>query len=220
MDGTDHLGQPVSEPAVSAPAQEKRYRLMVREGWGLVGDVGDNTVALDDDRLSYPVRGRWGWRGLGDIDTVTLQTNYVPRVGTIAQCIIGVRNGRIVRIHSGDAGGRPDPAKAAAYRAFVEDFHRRLVDGGFALHIGFRTGFSRLRYGILISAIVAAIGLFVVLPIVLAVIAGEPGILYAPIFGLALAWPAWQIARRNAPGTYHPTRPPDLLEAGDVRPLV
>jgi hypothetical protein len=88
------------------------------------------------------------------------------------------------------------------------------------LHIGFRTGFSRLRHGILIGAIVAAIGLFVLLPIVLAVIAGEPGILYAPIFGLALAWPAWQIARRNAPGTYHPTRPPDLLEAGDVRPLV
>jgi hypothetical protein len=218
MDRPHHLGKPVTEPGAAAtePAppepEPKRYDLFLRHRSGFFWRLTDEGIVPGPDRLSFPTDGRMGHRRYEDIDRVNLSVAHIPRSGSLAQCGIVFRNGATLGLSTANAQGLPDPLRRDVYHDFLEDFHRRLIVSGAAKSITFTRGGTQTRMLILQIALIAGTGLFVVLPVVLAVIARSWEPFQLMLMGALLLWPAWETAQKNQPGTYSPKYPPDLLD--------
>lgn len=214
MDGPHHLGQPVNEPGTApAPAtpEPRRYNLFVRHRTGIFWRLRDEGIVPGPENLSYPIDGRWGFRPYSDIHSVSVSTAHVPRSGAIAQCGILFLSGATLYTSTANAQGLPDPERNETFREFLVDFHRRLIEAGVAGRISFRTGTTPGRAIVLNIALAAGVLIFVVLPLVLALMVRSWEPFEIMLGGLLFLWPAWETAQKNQPGTYNPAYPPDLI---------
>jgi len=195
---------PVVQPVI-------RHDLFLKHRNGFFWRLRDEGIKPEADRLSFPIDGRWGFRRYADIISVNLSSAHIPRSGTLGQCTITFDYRETVTVLSANAAGLPEPARHATYNAFLDDFHNRLIASGDAARIWFRIGMSPVRAMILNVALVAGGLLFLMLPIVLALIARSWEPFELLLAGLLFLWPAWETATKNQPGSYNPSYPPDLL---------
>ena len=201
-------GAAATEPEPPAP---RRYGLYLRHRAGLYWRLRDEGIVPGPDKLSYPIDGRMGYRSYADIRSVNLASAYIPRSGTIGQCFITFRNGATLVVSTANAAGMPDPGQHDVYAAFLEDFHRRLIEAGVAPRITFTSGATEGRAMMLNISLAIGSIFFVVVPLVLALIARSWEPLELCLIGLLFLWPAWESATRNQPGGYSPKHPPDML---------
>lgn len=202
-------GAAATEPVQPEP---RRYDLFLRHRSGIFWRLTDEGVVPGPDELSYPVDGRMGYRRYEDIERINLSVAHIPRSGSLAQCGIVFRNGATLGLSTANAQGLPDPLRRDVYHDFLQDFHQRLIASGAARHIAFTRGGTPTRMLVLLIALIAGTGLFVLLPIVLAIIARSWEPFQLMLMGALLLWPAWETAQKNEPGTYSPRYPPDLLD--------
>lgn len=203
----------MSEPAAAPEAPEpRRYDLFLRHRSGLFWRLTDEGIVPGPEKLSYMQDGRWGFRQYKDIYSINLSSAHIPRSGNLAQCGIVFRNGATLGLSTGNAQGLPDAERRVVYNEFLEDFHDRLVASGDAGRISFTRGGTATRMLILQIALIAGTALFVVLPIVLAIMVRDWGPFQLMLMGGLFLWPAWQAAEKNQPGTYDPRYPPDMLD--------
>lgn len=195
---------PVVQPVI-------RHDLFLKHRDGFFWRLRDEGIKPEADRLSFPIEGRWGFRRYADIVSVNLSSAHIPRSGTIGQCVINFDYRETVTVLTANAAGMPDPSRHAAYSAFLTDFHTRILASGYASRIRFVTGLSPGRAVVLTIALAAGAVLFVVLPIILAMIARSWEPFELMLAGALFLWPAWETATKNQPGSYNPAYPPDLL---------
>lgn len=200
--------------AANVPEQPepRRYDLFLRHRAGIIWRFKDNGIVPGPDKLSYMQEGRWGYRAYADIISVNLSSAHIYRQGKLAQCGISFRNGATLSIATSDARGFPDASRQEDYFDFITDFHQRLLASGAAANIRFTRGSSATRMMVLHVALVAAAGLFIALPLILAIVVRSWEPLEIMLFGALFVWPAWESAHKNQPGTYDPRHPPDMLD--------
>jgi hypothetical protein len=206
----------VSEPAAAAEVPEqpepRRYDLFLRHRTGFFWKLTDEGIVPGPEKLSYPVDGRMGFRLYSEIYSVNLSSAHIPRSGNLAQCGISFRNGATLGLSTANALGVPDAGRREVYNEFIDDFHNRLVASGDAKRISFTRGGTEMRMRVLWIALIAGTALFVILPIVLAIMVHDWGPFQIMLMGGLFLWPAWQAAEKNQPGTYDPRYPPDMLD--------
>ncbi len=206
----------MSDPAATASVPEqpepRRYDLFLRHRGGLFWKLTDEGIMPGVEKLSYTQDGRWGYRPYADIDAINLSSALVYRQGKLAQCAITFRNGSVLNVGTWSDRGLPDASRHEAFFDFITDLHHRLIVSGDARRIRFSRGNSPGRSTVLRVALVAAAGLFIVLPLILAAIARSWEPLQMVLFGALFVWPAWETATKNEPGSYSPKYPPDMLE--------
>lgn len=206
----------MSGPAVTAeePRQPepRRYDLLLRHRAGLFWKLTDEGIVPGPEKLSYMQDGRWGFRLYSEIYSVNLSSAHIPRSGNLAQCGISFRNGATLGLSTANALGVPDADRRVIYNEFIGDFHNRLVVSGDAKRISFTRGGTEMRMLVLQIALIAGTALFVILPIVLAIMVHDWGPFQIMLMGGLFLWPAWQAAEKNQPGTYDPRYPPDMLD--------
>jgi hypothetical protein len=188
-----------------------RYPLFSTEGRrAMVLRFRDEGVEPGVEGVSFIRDGATQTLDYDDLRSVRLSTNLAGR-SPVGACRLDFANGPPLTVMSCAASGLGDPSRAEAYRQFIADLHHRIIAAGAAAHVAFNSGYSGTRRGILIAALVAAVALLVVLPLVLLVVTREPRTLIVAIAGMVLFYPAWRVARTNRPTTYRPDDPPDLL---------
>jgi len=206
----------VSDAAATAMVPEqpepRRYDLFLRHRAGLFWKLTDEGIVPGPDKLSYMQDGRWGYRLYADIVTVNLSSAHIVRHGRLSQCGISFRNGATLGISTSDERGLPDPGRSESFFDFIADLHQRLIASGAARDIRFTRGGTPRRMAFLRVALVAAAGLFIVLPVILAMVARSWEPLEIMLFGALFVWPAWESANKNEPGSYNPKYPPDMLD--------
>lgn len=206
----------MSDTAATADLPEQpepqRYDLFLRHRTGLFWKLTDEGIVPGPEKLSYMQDGRWGYRLYADIVSINLSSAHVYRQGRLAQCSIGFHNGATLSTSSCNDRGLPDPGRQEAYFDFITDLHQRLVASGDARHIRFTRGSSQGRMLMLYVALIAGGALFILAPIIIALIARTWEPLQMLLMGGLLLWPAWETAHKNEPGTYNPKYPPDMLE--------
>ena len=205
----------MSDPAATANVPEqpepRRYDLYLRHRAGLFWRLTDSGIVPGPEKLSYPIDGHMGFRLYSEIYSINLSSAHIPRHGSLAQCGIKFRNGATLGLSSAGASGLPDPQRREVYVEFLQDFHDRLIASGEARRISFTRGGTEMRMLVLHIALIAGTALFVLLPIILAIMVREWGPLQLMLMGGLFLWLAWQHAGKNQPGTYDPRYPPDLL---------
>ncbi len=190
----------------------RRYALFTTDGATRFRmRLTDQGISPGFDSISFEREGSWTSRPYAEIRSVWLSSNGVGRYGVAGQCVIEFRNGDRLVVSSADARGLPAAVQKPGYRDFIRDLHERLVASGVSRGISFRSGYSEARRTILIVAMVAAVALFIALPLVLFLATGAWQMLGAIAFGVLLLWPAFQVVGPNSPRIYHPASPPDLL---------
>ena len=171
----------------------------------------DRGVAIEPTALVLWRAGRWRKLRYDEIDTITLSTGVIGASRTIGQCTLTLRTGRRIVITNTNAAGTADGMRDELYREFIRDFHRALIVSGAAGYIVFRSGFSRGRMTGLMVALVAAAGVFVLLPLMLLLITRNLQALWLLLAGATIVAPAAGIAHSNKAAAYAPQQPPDLL---------
>ncbi|WP_439576904.1 hypothetical protein [Elioraea sp.] len=169
-------------------------------------DVG---VAPREEALLFTRAGRWVSRRYRDIASVTISSNLIGR-GAIGQCIIAFCDGTRVIVMTVNPAGLADAGRIPRFRSFIRAFHERLIASG-ASGIAFHSGYGKGRMASLTAALVVGGAVFVLLPLVLFLGAGEERALWVMLGGAVLLWPALRIREQNAPQSYDPRNPPDLL---------
>jgi len=195
-------------PADGAP----RYDLFTRDGdtrftWSLT----DEGVALEDDALMLMRAGRWTRASYHDIVAVKLSSGVLGRSNTMGNCTIELANGSKIIVSNVNKRGIADGFRDGIYRRFVADLHQHLLSSGAAEGIDFHSGFSQGRMTGLLFALIAATGLFLVLPFVLFIATHDIETLWILLAGAGLVIPVYRIANNNQPAAYMPASPPDLL---------
>jgi hypothetical protein len=111
----------------------------------------------------------------------------------------------------GNNWGLCDPEKAELYRQFVRNLHRRL-SAEESSRIEFVAGQTKTSRGFSQAAMIAAALFFVVLPLGLFVVTGEPECLFLMLGGFAFVFPFFGQFKDNAPRHYSPRNiPAELL---------
>jgi hypothetical protein len=193
------------------PAREEitRYALFLTRG-GLVFHLRDEGIAPGRDKISFIDHGKVRIVPYGDLTEVNLTMTAMPRTADVAQMVIRFGNNNRVVVLNTDAWGRADAQRTQEYYRFKADFHARLVAAK-AFHIRFTTGASAGRSAVAMAALAVAGALFLLLPLVLFFMTGQPQILLIMLTGALFLWPFWRAANRNQPSTYDPRDPPDML---------
>lgn len=195
------------------PANDaQRYDLFTRDGqtrftWTLT----DEGVALEDEALVLMRAGRWTRAQYHDIVSVTLTSGTLGRGNTMGSCAIELANGSKIIVANVNKRGIADGFRDGLYRRFVADLHKHLLASGAAESIDFHSGFSQGRMTGLLFALIAATGLFLVLPFVLLIATHDIETLWILLAGAGLVIPVYRIANNNQPAAYMPANPPDLL---------
>lgn len=129
----------------------------------------------------------------------------------IGSCIIHFKNGRMLTVMGGNNWGLCDPGKAEIYRQFVHDLHGRLrVED--SSRIEFLAGQTEASRGFSQAAIIVAALFFLVLPVGLFVVTGEPKCLFIMLGGFAFVSPFFSLFKANTPRNYSPRNiPAELL---------
>jgi len=146
-----------------------------------------------------------------DIVRIRLVTVSGGEDGLIGSCIIHFKKGGMLTVMGGNNWGVCDPEKADLYRQFVDDLHRRLSakDGS---RIEFIAGQTEASRGFSQAAIIVMALFFLVLPVGLFALTGEPECLFIMLGGFAFASPFFRLFKANTPRNYSPRNiPPELL---------
>ncbi|WP_426958504.1 hypothetical protein [Muricoccus radiodurans] len=176
--------------------------------WYLTND--NHGITLDDERLSWTHQGTPDGARLANVAAVRLQSGGEAR-NPVHMCAITFADGFVLTATDADDRGFRSDEKAAPYRDFVQDLHRRLIAGGRDM-IPFSAGLPPTNHTVVTAAAFLLGLLFFVLPIVLLMITGRPEILFTLLAGLTFLWPLLKLAHRNAPRAYDPRDlPSDLL---------
>ena len=117
----------------------------------------------------------------------------------------------MLRVIGGNNWGLHDPEKAALYRQFVQDLHGRLSANDNS-GIEFVAGQTKASHGVSQAAMIVAALFFLVFPLGLFVVTGEPKCLFLMLGGFALVSPFFGQLKTNTPRNYSPKNiPAELL---------
>src|ERR1700754_2296606 len=121
-------------------ASETRYDLYLRAGKAGFYFRNDNHgVTLTDERIAWTFDGQSDSAAFKNIASVHLQSG-----NGLNQCVIQFADGYMLGITDGNAYGVADEKQTPVYRAFMNDFHARLVAAG-ATSIRFTAGCKGAR---------------------------------------------------------------------------
>lgn len=194
------------------PASETRYKLCVGTGGVRLKHV-ETGLTLSDEGIAYELDGCSGLRSFADLRSVRLQAvNGGPRAPWEAMAELTFAAGLPLVVLSSGPWGTDDPPRDAVFVAFVEDLHRRLIDGRHG-HVVFRRGIPEGRYRFMLGvAIVSAIVFGGAGLLVLGIwLSDRAGFLEVagPLAGLVGfgVW-IWRSIERTAPGGYDPRHLP------------
>lgn len=204
----------------TVPRPERQFPLVIDEREKrFVFKFENEGVALNDSGLAWSCDGVAHTRSYGDIAAIHLRV--IPTPGELTgQCRITFGGGAALNVMSWKPSGFADAGRAKLYREFVTALHARLSPADRA-RIAFTSGSrgSGPAWRVIGAiAFVAAVLLFVVTPLGLALIV-EDQRGYGLAFGGAILTSGlyWQLRRSNAvneantPQTYAPDHVPAAL---------
>lgn len=146
-----------------------------------------------------------------DIVRIRLATGTDGDSDLIGSCIIHFKKGRMLTVMGGNNWGVCDPEKAELYRQFVHDLHRRLSAED-SSRIEFLAGQTEASRGFSQAALIVGALFFIVLPVGLFVVTGEPECLFILLGGFAFVSPFFRQFQTNIPRHYSPRNiPAELL---------
>lgn len=146
-----------------------------------------------------------------DIVRIRLVAVSDGETGSIGSCVIHFKAGRVLTVMGGNNWGLCDPEKAELYRQFVHDLHRRLSAADNS-RIEFLAGQTEGSRAFSQAALIAAALFFLVLPLGLFFVTGEPKALFLMLGGFAFASPFFRLFKANTPRNYSPGNiPAELL---------
>ena len=168
-------------------------------------------VTVSDSGIAYTANDIPRTAPFTDFTAIHLSTAALGNASNVIdQCKIEFNSGDAITIANGAANGLPDETQTRIYRDFVRDLHARLVATGHDT-INFTAGMSQTRYtGAMVVLVIAAL-FFVVTPLVLAFVTGDPHALILMGTGIFLVWPFMRLVSHNTPRSYTPDALPDEL---------
>ena len=195
------------------PDQRRQYTLCYREGGvGVFLRMADRPIFLDENGLQWSTPNSPMQRAtFEDIVQIRLVAGSDGDSELIGSCIINFKNSRILTVVGGNNWGLADPEKAERYRQFVRDLHRRLSAEN-SSRIEFVAGQTKTARGFSQAAMIVAALFFLVLPLGLFVVTGEPECLFLMLGGFAFVSPFFGQFKANTPRHYSPRNiPAELL---------
>jgi hypothetical protein len=168
-------------------------------------------VTVCDNGIAYTANGNAHTAAFSDFAAIHLSTAALGNASNVIdQCKIEFTSGDTITLSNAADTGLPNDAQTRIYRDFVRDLHSHLVATGHDT-IRFTAGMSQTRYtGALITVVIAA-AFFIVTPLVLAFITGDPHALILMGTGVFLVWPFMRLVSHNTPRSYTPDALPDEL---------
>jgi hypothetical protein len=170
-------------------------------------------ITVGDNGLSFAVDGQMTSMAFADIAAIHLSSGTVGE-DVIDQCKIEFNAGNTVTAFNTASGGLSNNEQTRIYRDFVYDLHGRLAGAGAGQNLGkisFTAGMSGTRYNVALIALIVAGLFFVLTPLVLAFITGDPHALILMATGVFLVWPFMRVVGNNTPRNYTPDALPDEL---------
>jgi hypothetical protein len=168
-------------------------------------------VTVSDSGIAYTANDVPRIMGFTDFAAIHLSTAALGNASNVVdQCRIEFNSGDAITIANSAANGLPDEAQTRIYRDFIRDLHGRLVATGHDT-ISFTAGMSQTRYTGAMAVLVIAALFFVVTPLVLAFVTGDPQALILMGTGIFLVWPFMRLVSHNTPRSYTPDALPDEL---------
>ncbi|HZC56264.1 MAG TPA: hypothetical protein VE396_09505 [Xanthobacteraceae bacterium] len=168
-------------------------------------------ITVGDDGLSWRVNDNPQTAPFANIVAIHLNTAALGNANNVIdQCKIEFNDGQWLAASNAAASGLPNDAQTPVYRDFVRDLHARLFAGGHD-GISFLAGMTSWRYKTLFAALIVAALLFILTPLVLVFITGDPHAFIPMAMGAVLLWPFARLMRNNAPRSYTPDALPDEL---------
>jgi hypothetical protein len=173
--------------------------------------IATHGITVGDSGIAYTVNDSAQTAVFGDIAAIHLSTAALGNASNVVdQCKIEFNNGGTIAISNVAANGLPNDTQTRIYRDFVRDLHGRLVASGHDT-IRFTAGMSSGRYkGALVTMVVAGL-FFVVAPLVITIVTGDPHALTPMAMGVLLVWPFMRLISNNTPRHYTPDALPDEL---------
>lgn len=191
--------------SAGATGPRRHYDLYFREGpagWFILRNR-DAGITLSPAGMEWYAEGTRRFTDYSTIAAIHLQTGHIPKGGYFGACKITFRNGRDLTVTSLDSWGSPDASRDGSYAEFIQDLHGHLGDEDMA-RIRFKAGSSPGRQAFGTIAVVLGGLMFVVLPLGLLLLTGEPQALFITLGGLAFIFPAYRTMQRNRPRDYDP----------------
>jgi hypothetical protein len=170
----------------------------------------DSGVGLSNDTIAWTQDGRTSETPLGNIVAVHLSSAGQRTI--VDRCAITFSDNTVLKVVNSDPGGFRDSARAATYRAFVQDLHARLVSGGHNA-IRFTAGWMPWRYQTMLAVAFVGAAASVIAGIAFYLLLGDlkgPAIV---ILGAIACWRLERTTRANAPRDYTPDKLPGELTA-------
>jgi hypothetical protein len=194
------------------PAQRREYTLCYRErDVGVFWRMDDRPILLHENGLQWSAPNSPVQRAtFGDIVRIRLVAASGGDAGLIGSCTIYFKNTRMLTVIGGNNWGVCDPEKAALYRRFVHDLHRRLSAED-SSRIEFVAGQTKTSRGFSQAAMILLVLCFIVLPLGLFVVTGEPKCLFIMLGAFAFASPLFRQFKANTPRYYSPKNVPAEL---------
>lgn len=171
----------------------------------------DEGIAIEGDRLSWQDGEIRKLASLKNLRKVHLQC-VETKDGAIGICCVTFRNLAKLTVRSGSAYGSPDEERALVYAAFLKDLHDSIVaHNDQDARIDYVGGASPLRFKFVVGAMIVAIAMFVVLPVVLLFVTRDIQALWIAGGGAVFIYPLFRSMQRNAPQKYQPDSIPEEL---------
>jgi hypothetical protein len=177
----------------------------------LVWRIPTHGITVSDSGIAYAVNDSTRTAAFTDIAAIHLRTAALGNASNVLdQCRIEFNDGGAITISNAASNGLPKDAQTKIYRDFVRDLHGRLVASG-PDAIRFTAGMSSGRYkGALVTMIVAGL-FFIVTPLGITIVTGDPHALIPMAMGALLIWPFMRLISNNTPRNYTPDALPDEL---------
>jgi hypothetical protein len=183
----------------------------VAGGPRFVWRIPNHGVTVSDSGIVFAVNDSPRTADFSTIAAIHLSTGALGNASNVIdQCRIEFNGGAAITVSNAAANGLPAAAQTRIYRDFVRDLHGRLVTS--TNHaISYTAGMSSGRYKFGLATMVVAGLFFVVTPLVLAVVTGDPHALIPMGMGVLLVWPFMRLISNNTPRNYTPDSLPDEL---------
>jgi len=180
--------------------------------WGNLNlRLRDRGITPEADGLRFSRHGRVVRRPYSDIAEINLMLIAMPKSADMAQMTIRFRDGQRMRLLNTTEWGNVDADQTQHYYRFKADLHQRLVASGAADSIAFTSGYTAGRASGVRVVLAVAAAFFIIAPIVIFLMTGQPQALLICLAGIAFVLPFRRAAQRNAPARYDPRSPPDML---------
>ena len=204
---------PPTAPKRRQPAPPRRYDLFCTDGSARFRlQLSDEGVSPGPDGIEFMLERRWSSQSWDDVVSVTVNSTTRPDSAPIATCRIKFYDDEGLLVTSANANGLSDGTRNGEFNDFVRDLHRRLLASGTADDITFRSGYSQARSWALLVSLIAATGIFVVLPVALFFITRRAEILLMTLVGALLVLPGARLVGSNRLGSYRPDSPPKFFK--------